>query len=64
MKPETVKQIAEATRKMFTLPKIVERLNSTGMQATYAPPEELKQIVHDSSRFWGDQIKQSGFEPN
>jgi tripartite-type tricarboxylate transporter receptor subunit TctC len=64
MKPETVKQIAEATRKMFTLPKIVERLNGTGMQATYAPPEELKQIVHDSSRFWGEQIKQSGFEPN
>lgn len=62
MKPELLKQVVEATQKILKDPKAVERLNSTGMVAAYAPPDELVNIWSKSSTFWAEQVRASNFQ--
>ena len=62
MKPEMLRQITEATRKMFDSPKVVEKFASTSMTPAYAGPEELRLIVEKSTEFWGEQVRKSNFQ--
>lgn len=62
MKPELLKQITEATRKMFDNPKTVERFASTQMEPAYAAPEDLRKIVEQNTEFWGEQVRKSNFQ--
>lgn len=62
MKPELLRQVTEATRQMFQLPRIVERFNATGMNAAYAGPEQMRQIVDQSVGFWAEQVRLTNFQ--
>ena len=62
MKPELLKQITEATRKMFDNPKVVEKFASTQMEPAYAGPDELRKIVEQNTEFWGEQVRKSNFQ--
>jgi tripartite-type tricarboxylate transporter receptor subunit TctC len=62
MKPELLRQITEATRKMFDNPKIVEKFASTQMEPAYAGPDELRKIVEQNTEFWGEQVRKSNFQ--
>lgn len=61
MKPEMLKQVVDATRKLFDSPASLERFNSTGMVATYASPDQLTSIVEKASAFWAEQVRASNF---
>jgi tripartite-type tricarboxylate transporter receptor subunit TctC len=56
--------LREAPRKALTAPAAVEKMNATGMAAAYASAEELDRITRDSAAFWGEQMRQAGFQPN
>ena len=62
LKPELLKQIIEATRKMFDSPKVVEKFAATLMEPAYAGPEELRNIVERNTEFWGEQVRKSNFQ--
>lgn len=62
MKPELLKQITEATRKMFDSPRIVEKFASTQMEPAYAGPDELRTLVDNNTEFWGEQVRKSNFQ--
>jgi tripartite-type tricarboxylate transporter receptor subunit TctC len=62
MKPELLKQITDATRKMFDSPKLVEKFASTQMEPAYAGPEELRTLVEKNTEFWGEQVRKSNFQ--
>jgi tripartite-type tricarboxylate transporter receptor subunit TctC len=62
MKPELLKQVVDATRQILNAPKAVERLNSTGMVASYAPPDQLHRIWEKASAFWSEQVRISNFQ--
>ena len=62
MKPELVKQVTDATRKMFESPKLVEKFASTQMEPAYAGPDELRNLVEKNAAFWGEQVRQSNFQ--
>ncbi|MDR3452414.1 MAG: tripartite tricarboxylate transporter substrate-binding protein [Rhodoferax sp.] len=62
MKPELLRQITEATRKMFQSPTVMEKIESTFMVPAYASPEELGHIVEKSTEFWGEQVRLSNFQ--
>ncbi|MBW8470287.1 MAG: hypothetical protein K0M67_18640 [Thiobacillus sp.] len=62
MKPELLRQITEATRKMFDSPKTVEKFASTLMEPAYAGPDELRHIVEKNTEFWGEQVRKSNFQ--
>lgn len=62
MKPELLKQISEATRKMFDSPKLVEKFASTQMEPAYAGPDELRTLVEKNTEFWGEQVRKSNFQ--
>lgn len=62
LKPELLKQITEATRKMFDSPATVAKFSTTQMEPAYAGPEELRQIVDKQIEFWGEQVRKSNFQ--
>ncbi|NUO72355.1 MAG: hypothetical protein HOQ10_06525 [Frateuria sp.] len=62
LKPELLKQVTEATRKMFDNPKFVERLAATNMEPAYAGPEELRKFVDTATLFWAEQVRKSNFQ--
>jgi tripartite-type tricarboxylate transporter receptor subunit TctC len=62
MKPELLRQITEATRKMFDSPRTVEKFASTLMEPAYAGPDELRNIVEKNTEFWGEQVRKSNFQ--
>ncbi|MCW5653380.1 tripartite tricarboxylate transporter substrate-binding protein [Hydrogenophaga sp.] len=62
MKPELVRQISGATRRMFDSPKVVEKFASTLMEPAYAGPDELRSIVEKNTEFWGEQVRKSNFQ--
>ncbi|MGI9217132.1 MAG: Bug family tripartite tricarboxylate transporter substrate binding protein [Hydrogenophaga sp.] len=62
MKPELLRQITEATRKLFDNPKMIERIQAVKMEPAYAGPDELRQIVDRNAAFWGEQVRQSNFQ--
>jgi tripartite-type tricarboxylate transporter receptor subunit TctC len=62
-KPDLMKQLVDATQRMFQTPAMVAKFNATGMTAAYAPPEELRAIVDKGQQFWAEQVKASGFQP-
>lgn len=62
MKPELLRQITEATRKLFDNPKMIERIQAVKMEPAYAGPDELRQIVDRNATFWGEQVRQSNFQ--
>ena len=62
MKPELVKQVTEATRKMFESAKLVEKFASTQMEPAYAGPDDLRSLVEKNAAFWGEQVRKSNFQ--
>jgi tripartite-type tricarboxylate transporter receptor subunit TctC len=62
LKPELLKQITDATRRMFDSPKLVEKFASTQMVPAYAGPDDLRRIVERNSEFWGEQVRKSNFQ--
>ncbi|MBO9652470.1 MAG: hypothetical protein J7605_28500 [Variovorax sp.] len=62
LKPELLKQITEATRKMFDDPRIVEKFASTNMEPSYASPDELRAFVDTATAFWAEQVRKSNFQ--
>jgi tripartite-type tricarboxylate transporter receptor subunit TctC len=62
MKPELLKQIQDATKKMFDNPKVIEKFASTQMEPAYAGSEELRKIVEQNTDFWGEQVRKSNFQ--
>lgn len=62
LKPELLRQITEATRKMFDNPRIVEKFASTNMEAAYASPDELRAFVDTATAFWAEQVRKSNFQ--
>ncbi len=62
MKPELLRQIQDATKKMFDNPKIVEKFASTQMEPAYASPDDLRKIVEQNTEFWGEQVRNSNFQ--
>ncbi|MDO8768552.1 MAG: tripartite tricarboxylate transporter substrate-binding protein [Burkholderiaceae bacterium] len=63
LKPDLLKQVLDATQKMFQNQATVNRFNATGMTAAYAGPDELRGIVDRGTVFWAEQVKTSKFEP-
>jgi len=61
-KPELLKQITETTRKMFDNPKVMEKIAAFKMEAAYASPDEVRQIVERNTAFWGEQVRKSNFQ--
>lgn len=62
MKPDLLKQITDATRKMFDNPKVIEKITAFKMEPAYASPDEMRQIVDRNTVFWGEQVRTSNFE--
>ncbi len=62
MRPEMLRQITEASRKMFDNPKVMERINAFKLDPSYAGPDELRQIVDRNLTFWGEQVRLSNFQ--
>ncbi|HMN80254.1 MAG TPA: tripartite tricarboxylate transporter substrate-binding protein [Burkholderiaceae bacterium] len=62
MPPELLRQVVDATQKMFQTPSMVERFNGTGMQAAYGSPEELVKVWERSQAFWAEQVRASKFQ--
>lgn len=62
LKPELLKQVTEATRRMFDNPQLVARFAATGMEPSYADPEELRKFVEGATAFWGEQVRKSNFQ--
>ena len=62
MKPELLKQIQDATKKMFENPKTIEKFAATQMEPAYASSEELRKIVEQNTVFWGEQVRKSNFQ--
>ncbi len=62
MKPELLRQITEATQKLFDNPKTIERIKSVKMEPAYAGPDELRHIVERNVAFWGEQVRLSNFQ--
>ena len=62
MNSELLKQITDATKKMFDSPKTVAKFASTQMEPAYASPEELRRIVERNTEFWGEQVRKSNFQ--
>ena len=62
LKPELLKQITEATRKMFDNPKVVAKIAATQMEPAYAGPEDFRQLVERNTEFWGEQVRKSNFQ--
>lgn len=62
MKPELLKQIQDATKKIFDNPKVVEKIASTQMEPAYAGADELRKIVEQNTEFWGEQVRKSNFQ--
>lgn len=62
LKPELLKQITDATRKMFDAPKTVAKFASTQMEPAYAGPDELRTLVEKNTEFWGEQVRKSNFQ--
>ena len=62
LKPELLKQITEATRKMFDSPAVVQKIAATNMEPSYANPEELRRFVDQATAFWGEQVRKSNFQ--
>lgn len=62
LKPELLKQMTEATRKMFDNPALVEKIAGTMMEPAYAGPDELRRIVDQNAEFWGEQVRRSAFQ--
>lgn len=62
MKPDLLRQVTDATRQMFQSPKVVDKLNATGMNAAYAPPEDMRRIVDQSVGFWAEQVRLTNFQ--
>lgn len=63
LKPELLKNVLDATQKMFQNQGVVNRFNATGMTAAYAGADELRNIVDRGTVFWAEQVKTSKFEP-
>ncbi len=62
LKPELLKQITEATRKMFDDPRVVAKFAATNMEPAYAPPEKLGAFVDTATAFWAEQVRKSNFQ--
>ena len=62
LKPELLKQVTEATRKMFDNPRVVAKIAATQMEPAYIGPEELRQLVEKNTEFWGEQVRKSNFQ--
>ena len=52
MNADLLKQITDATRKMFDSPKTVGKFATTQMEPAYAGPDELRGIVEKNTEFW------------
>lgn len=59
---DLLRQITDATRKMFDSPKTVAKFASTQMEPAYASPDELRSIVEKNTEFWGEQVRKSNFQ--
>lgn len=62
LKPEMLRQVVDATRRMFDSPKTVAKFAATGMEPAYAGPDELRSIVDRNATFWGEQVGKSNFQ--
>lgn len=62
LKPELLKQITEATQKMFDNPELVKKFASTNMEPAYAAPEELRRFVENATAYWAEQVRKSNFQ--
>jgi len=62
IKPELLRQINDATRKMFDSPKTLQKFSATNMEPAYANAEELQRIVDKGTEFWGEQVRKSNFQ--
>jgi tripartite-type tricarboxylate transporter receptor subunit TctC len=61
--PEALERIREATRKLLATSAMTERIVKTGLTPAFAGAEELRRIGRESAAFWGEQIRQSGYQP-
>jgi tripartite-type tricarboxylate transporter receptor subunit TctC len=62
LKPEMLRQITDATRKMFDNPDVVKKFASTNMEPAYAGPQELQRFVENASTYWAEQVRKSNFQ--
>lgn len=62
LKPELLRQITEATRKMFDNPEVVKKFAATNMEPAYAGPEELRRFVESATAYWAEQVRKSNFQ--
>jgi tripartite-type tricarboxylate transporter receptor subunit TctC len=62
MRPEMVRQITDATKKMFDNPKVIEKITAFKMEPAYAGPDEMRQIVDTNTAYWGEQVRLSNFQ--
>lgn len=60
---DALERIREATRKLLATPAMTERIAKTGLTPAFAGAEELRRIGRESGAFWGEQIRQSGYQP-
>lgn len=62
LRQDLLRQITDATRKMFDNPATVEKIAATQMDPSYAGPDELRRLVEQNAEFWGEQVKRSQFQ--
>lgn len=61
MDPKLVAQLQAATKDIFALPGMVDRLNATGQFANYGSADEMARHGREASAFWATQVKASGY---
>lgn len=61
--PEALSQIRAATVKLLATPAIKERIAKIGLTPAFAGPQDLERIGRESAAFWGEQVRQSGYQP-
>lgn len=61
--PDALNRVREATRKLLAAPAMTERIAKTGLTPAFAGTAELRRIGRESAAFWGEQIRQSGYQP-
>jgi tripartite-type tricarboxylate transporter receptor subunit TctC len=62
LKPELLRQVTEATRKMFDNPGFQTKVAAFKMEVAYAGPDEMRRIVDRNSEYWGEQVRKSNFQ--
>jgi tripartite-type tricarboxylate transporter receptor subunit TctC len=60
--PEVIAKLNDALNKALALPAIQQQFHSFGLMAKSSTPQQLRNMIADEVRIWGDVIRESGIK--